>query len=81
MCDRYIARLMVRRALTRDRLAERWQERHNLFAAGNLMPPDPECEKHEDEVMSEVMALLTQLAADKASLTKFVKAKRLGCFG
>lgn len=45
------------------------------------MPPDPERQKHEDEVMSEVMALWTQLAADEASLTKFVKAKRLGCFG
>ena len=47
---------MARRASTRDRLAELWRERHNLFAAGNLMPPDPERQKHEDEVMSEVMA-------------------------
>ena len=72
---------MARRASTRDRLAELWQERHNLFAARNLMPPDPERQKHEEEVMSEVMALWTQLAADEARLTKLVKAQRLGCFG
>ena len=54
------------------------QERHNLFAARNLTPPDPERQKREDEVMSEVMVLWTRLAAAEVNLTKFVKAKRLG---
>ena len=50
------------------------EARHNLR---NLTPPDPERQKRQDEVMSEVW----QLAGDEASLTKFVKAKRLGGFG
>ena len=34
-----------------------------------------------DELMSEVLALWQQLAGDKASLKRFVKAKRLEYFG
>jgi hypothetical protein len=46
-------------------------------AERSLTPPEPERQKREDEIMSEVMALWQQLAADETSLKKFVKAKRL----
>ena len=58
---------MAQRAELRARLEGVWQERHNLIVA-RITPPDPERQKREDEVMSGVMALWQQLAADEASL-------------
>jgi hypothetical protein len=38
-------------------LAALWQERHNLFAAHNLPPPNAERQRREDLVMGDVLAL------------------------
>jgi hypothetical protein len=43
------------------------------------MPSTLEAQQREDEVMNEVTTPWTQLAAVEASLSAFVRAKRLGC--